>query len=210
MDISAILVERNMNKSQLANKLGVFNQNLNKMLSNPTESTIRRIADALGVPVWRLFENEQSGAGNAEHIQCDDVEDGGTSDGEDYGQVPRPKDYTAMIKHKIRMSGLSLKDVGERMPRKMSQQSLSALLKDGANPSIGKLSDIADVLGMSLFQLLAPVNSSVGNNCGADVTQDSADAELNDLVAFVRYKGRSYEALTLPDLERIVAELKSR
>lgn len=55
MDIAVILKGRGLTKSELASRLGIANQNINKTFNNPTEATIRRIAEALGVPVWQLF-----------------------------------------------------------------------------------------------------------------------------------------------------------
>ena len=59
MDISSLLKEQGLTKSELAERLGIHNQNVNKMLNNPTEATIRKIADALGVPVWQLFASRE-------------------------------------------------------------------------------------------------------------------------------------------------------
>lgn len=59
------------------------------------------------------------------------------------------------IKRKIRERGFTLEEVGSRMQKKMSQQSMSALLKDGANPSINKLREIAAIIGISLSELVA-------------------------------------------------------
>lgn len=55
MDIIALLKEKGLTKSELAERLGIHNQNVNKMLANPTEATIKKIASALGVPIWQLF-----------------------------------------------------------------------------------------------------------------------------------------------------------
>lgn len=41
------------------------------------------------------------------------------------------------------------------MAKPMSQQSMSALLKDDANPSINKLREIADILGVTLSELVS-------------------------------------------------------
>lgn len=55
MDISELLKQKNITKAELANRLGIHNQNVNKLLANPTEANIIKIADALGVSVGELF-----------------------------------------------------------------------------------------------------------------------------------------------------------
>lgn len=59
------------------------------------------------------------------------------------------------IKRKIRERGFTLEEVGNKMQKKMSQQSMSALLKDGANPSINKLREIAIIIGVPLSELVS-------------------------------------------------------
>lgn len=44
-----------MTKTEFAKRMGILSQNVNKLLSNPTESSIRKIADVLEIPVWQLF-----------------------------------------------------------------------------------------------------------------------------------------------------------
>lgn len=59
------------------------------------------------------------------------------------------------IKRKIKERGFTLEEVGSRMEKKMSQQSMSALLKDGGNPTLNKLKEIASIIGISLSELVA-------------------------------------------------------
>lgn len=59
MDITSILKEKGITKAELAERLGIFSQNVNKMLINPTEATIKKIADAIGVPMWQLFASRE-------------------------------------------------------------------------------------------------------------------------------------------------------
>ena len=59
MDITNILKEKGISKAELAERLGIFSQNVNKMLINPTEATIKKIADAIGVPMWQLFASRE-------------------------------------------------------------------------------------------------------------------------------------------------------
>lgn len=59
------------------------------------------------------------------------------------------------IKAHIRNKGMTLEEVGARMSKPMSQQSMSALLKADANPSINKLKEIAEIIGVSLSELLS-------------------------------------------------------
>ena len=64
------------------------------------------------------------------------------------------------IKKRIKEAGFSLEEVGKRMPKPMSQQSMSALLKEDGNPTINKLKDIADIIGISLSELVRDESST--------------------------------------------------
>ncbi len=58
MNIDSLLKEKGMTKTMLAEKMGIRSQNVNVALKNPTEETMRKIANALGVEVWELFTSE--------------------------------------------------------------------------------------------------------------------------------------------------------
>lgn len=61
--INELLKERKMTKQQLAAKMGVKRENLQRMIStngNPTLSNLQKIAAALNVELWQLF----TGSGN--------------------------------------------------------------------------------------------------------------------------------------------------
>ena len=58
MNIDSLLKEKGMTKTMLAEKMGIRSQNVNVALKNPTEETMRKIANALGVEVWELFTLE--------------------------------------------------------------------------------------------------------------------------------------------------------
>ncbi|MCD8281888.1 MAG: helix-turn-helix domain-containing protein [Prevotella sp.] len=60
MDISRIMYEKRVNKAELARRMGITKQSINAAMQNPTETTIRRMADALGVEVWELFADEET------------------------------------------------------------------------------------------------------------------------------------------------------
>lgn len=55
MNIDLLLKDVGVNKTTLAARLGVAKQSISGLLRNPTEKTLQRIADALGVPMWQLF-----------------------------------------------------------------------------------------------------------------------------------------------------------
>lgn len=55
MDITHILKSKGVSKAELAKRMNTHNQNINKMLNNPTESTIRKIAEALEIAPCQLF-----------------------------------------------------------------------------------------------------------------------------------------------------------
>lgn len=59
MEISHILKRKGLTKTELALRLGIANQNVNKTLNNPTEATIRKIAEALEVSIGELFEGAE-------------------------------------------------------------------------------------------------------------------------------------------------------
>lgn len=71
MRVKAILKDKQLTLSDLAQKLGVSRQALYLQINNnPRISTLQRIADALGVPVAQLFD--QAPADKADHnvITC--------------------------------------------------------------------------------------------------------------------------------------------
>lgn len=55
MDITNLLKEKKVSKSELSRRIGIANQNLNSLLLNPRIDTIKQIAEALGVLPWELF-----------------------------------------------------------------------------------------------------------------------------------------------------------
>lgn len=62
MDIKNIAREKGMRFEDIANKLGITKGGLSKALNgNPTIGTLRRIAEALEVPVAELLRDEAGG-----------------------------------------------------------------------------------------------------------------------------------------------------
>lgn len=94
------------------------------------------------------------------------------------------------IKKKIKESGLTLVEIGQRMSKPMSQQSMSALLKEDANPSINKLAEIAGILGISLAELVG-------------------DTDAPSLQAMVRLDGQMFYFESFESLETFIAEHKN-
>lgn len=70
MNIDNLLKEKGMTKVMLAEKMGIRSQNVNVSLRNPTEETSRKIAEALDVPLWRLFLEEDSELEDPNTITC--------------------------------------------------------------------------------------------------------------------------------------------
>lgn len=71
MNIDLLLKEKGMTKAMLAEKMGIRSQNVNVSLKNPTEETMKKIAEALGVEVWELFKpNESPASPGANSIIC--------------------------------------------------------------------------------------------------------------------------------------------
>lgn len=77
----------------------------------------------------------------------------------------------------------------DRLAKEMNttQSALSHLLKEGANPSINKLREIADIIGMSLSELVADDGS--------------------DFVALVSEGGRCYRADSIERLAEVLGTL---
>lgn len=59
MNIDELLKEKGMTKAMLAEKMGIRSQNVNVSLRNPTEETMKKLADALGVEMWELFVSKE-------------------------------------------------------------------------------------------------------------------------------------------------------
>lgn len=71
------------------------------------------------------------------------------------------------IKQRIRESGKTITEVAALMPNPsggvgIAQASLSAIIN--GNPTIGRLKDIADILGISLSELVMDDNHSIAQN----------------------------------------------
>lgn len=72
LEIDNLLKDKRMTKTALAEKLGIKKQNINALLKNPTVETLQRLADALSVPIWRLFASADEIAESVESavIRC--------------------------------------------------------------------------------------------------------------------------------------------
>lgn len=65
--IKAILKEKHLVQQDLAEKMGVQTQTVKQLLNKPVlrTDTLKRIADALGVPIWQLFASPEDVAGES-------------------------------------------------------------------------------------------------------------------------------------------------
>jgi len=63
INIDNILKERKITKKDLTKKMGFASRNslYTILQGNPTEDNIRKLADALEVPIFRLFESDVNG-----------------------------------------------------------------------------------------------------------------------------------------------------
>lgn len=69
--IKEILKEKGVTVEQLANSLGISRQALSKQLQGKMlVETAERIAAALDVPMWQLFENPENISSNNASISC--------------------------------------------------------------------------------------------------------------------------------------------
>lgn len=57
-NLETLLKEKGITKTAFSDMLGIKKQNLNGLMKNPTLTTLRRFADVLGVPVWKLFVSD--------------------------------------------------------------------------------------------------------------------------------------------------------
>lgn len=64
--IKALLAERGMSKAELARQIGVHRQNIAGMLKNPTLESMKKISEALGVELWKLFADPDEVCGKAQ------------------------------------------------------------------------------------------------------------------------------------------------
>lgn len=96
------------------------------------------------------------------------------------------------IKKRIKEAGFSLEEVGRRMSKPMSQQSMSALLKEDGNPTINKLRDIAEIIGIPLSELVRDETSSP------------------DFMALVKDGADYYHANSLPELKEVVKKIENK
>lgn len=65
--VNEILTERNMTKVKLAELMNTSKENLNGKLKSPSFPTLVAIANALQVPMWRLFATREEVAQIANH-----------------------------------------------------------------------------------------------------------------------------------------------
>lgn len=92
------------------------------------------------------------------------------------------------IQRKIKISGFTMAEVAARMKNQrggtgISQGSLSTAIN--GNPSIDKLREVADIIGMSLSELVA-------------------DGDNSDFIAMIRRDGKYYHALSEDDLRALL------
>lgn len=93
------------------------------------------------------------------------------------------------IKKLIKERGFSLADIGSRLSKPVTPQSVSALLSDDANPSINTLREIADILGISLAELLT-----------------GQDSPTTDFIGMIRFRGRQYFITSLDEMRQLMDE----
>lgn len=96
------------------------------------------------------------------------------------------------IKKRIKEAGFSLEEVGRLMPKPMSQQSMSALLKEDGNPTINKLKDIAEIIGMPLSELVRDETCTP------------------DFMALVKDGPNYYHATSLIELRDVVKKIEDK
>lgn len=58
-NIETLLKEKGLTKTAFSNLLGIKKQNLNGLLKNPTYETLKKISEALNVPMWQLFASPE-------------------------------------------------------------------------------------------------------------------------------------------------------
>lgn len=96
------------------------------------------------------------------------------------------------IKDKIKSAGWTISDIAAKMKNKqgeygISQQSLSQIIN--GNPTISKLQEIADIIGMPLSELVSEHPSS-------------------DFTALIKKGDSMYSASSIEELETLIQKLK--
>ena len=69
--IEYLIKEKGYNMTSFAEKMGVTRQNLYAILKSPSYPSLEKIAEALDVPMWRLFASDEDvSANNEKNIMC--------------------------------------------------------------------------------------------------------------------------------------------
>ena len=95
------------------------------------------------------------------------------------------------IKDKIKSAGWTISDIAAKMKNKqgecgISQQSLSQIIN--GNPTIAKLQEIADIMGISLSELVAD--------------------EKSDFTALIKKGDSLYSASSVEELEALLQKIR--
>ncbi len=61
--IEELINRHGLSKSELARRMGKYNQQINRLITNPKWETVEAVASALGCPVWHLFLEDIEAAG---------------------------------------------------------------------------------------------------------------------------------------------------
>lgn len=98
------------------------------------------------------------------------------------------------IKKRIREAGLTLTEVAAKMPNGetigITQPAMSAIIN--GNPTINKLKDIAEIIGIPLSELVRDETSTP------------------DFMALVKDGADYYHATSLPELKEVVKKIESK
>ncbi len=71
MDIASVIKKQGFTQEQVAEKMNINRVNLNTSIKgNPTIGTLRRIAEAIGVPITAFFEDEQPAKADTAILRC--------------------------------------------------------------------------------------------------------------------------------------------
>jgi transcriptional regulator with XRE-family HTH domain len=69
--IEYLIKEKGYNMTSFAEKMGVTRQNLYAILKSPSYPSLEKIAEALDVPMWRLFASDEDvSVNNEKNIMC--------------------------------------------------------------------------------------------------------------------------------------------
>ncbi len=64
--IKIVIKEKGFTITSLAEKLGMARENLSRIIVNPSSPTLKKLSEALDVPVWQFFASREDVLGDSD------------------------------------------------------------------------------------------------------------------------------------------------